>query len=82
MHLYGVQLSFAASSLVGRASVRVYDVGQKGLTHNLCCSSSLLHQTQHLAECSQAGGVLLAFTKPRLLLQTAREGSLIHHTTE
>lgn len=38
---------------------------------------SFLHQTQQLAQCSQAGNVLLAFTKPRLISQTARYRNVI-----
>ena len=41
-----------------------------------------LHQTLHLAQCSQTSTVLLATAKPRLVHQIARWRSAIHHSRE
>ncbi|KAI9520015.1 hypothetical protein NQZ68_023042 [Dissostichus eleginoides] len=41
-----------------------------------------LQKTAGLAQCSQAGNVLLAFAKPRLVHQTARQRSVIGSSTE
>ena len=41
-----------------------------------------LHQTLHLAQCSQTNTVLLATTKPRLVHQIARWRSAICHSRE
>lgn len=41
-----------------------------------------LTQTLQLSQCSQAGNAFLASTKPRLVHQTARHNSVIHHFAE
>ena len=41
-----------------------------------------LHQTLHLAQCSQTSTVLLATTKPRLIHQIARWRSALRHSRE
>ena len=44
--------------------------------------NSPLHQTLHLAQCSQTSTVLLTTTKPRLVHQIARWRSAIRHSRE
>ncbi|CAI9584161.1 unnamed protein product, partial [Staurois parvus] len=41
-----------------------------------------LHQTVHLAQCSQASTVLLATVKPRHVHQIARQRSVFLHSRE
>ena len=41
-----------------------------------------LHQTLHLAQCSQTSTILLATAKPRLVHQIARSRSVISHSRE
>ena len=43
---------------------------------------SPLHQTLHLAQCSQTSTVLLATAKPRLIHQIAKWRRVIHHSRE
>lgn len=44
--------------------------------------SNHIPQALQLAHCNQAGPILLPFTKHKLVYQTGRERSIIHHSTE
>ena len=56
--------------------------GQAQFLKNTPTPQSPLHQTLHLAQCSQASTVILATAKPRLVHQIDRWRSMIHQSRE